>query len=244
MATGVAVAALVALIFASSAAGQRVRITARAKSSATPLHEGAIILQGVDSVAFLDSAHMARAADMLNRVRAHIEELGEAPAQGQFWSIELWLDRELGATAEREATNRPNNYWATWSLTRTAVDSLDRLNERFAVRSLRLQRRGLGADFARASYVLRLDFTYAMNLPAVVAVYERVPGVLAAAPTQDEGVQPHNIYRVTRRGTTWALLVDVGTGDCRAGCTTWIRHAVRFDERTGEAVHLSRIPVP
>ena len=234
-------------VTAGFAFAQRVpALASGSKGPASELHEAAIAQQGIDSVPFLDSAQLARTANVLRRVRAQFPELATAHAEGQFWSIELWLDSMLLApTVRSRGKLRPRGHWATWDLKDTGIPALDRLNERFGVRALRLQKRGVGYDFDhRAPYVLRLDFAYAMDIAAVGAAYERVEGVQASAPSLDEALLTGNVYRVRRTGARWELRIDVGTGDCRSGCSTWIRHVVQFDEATGKAVLESRSPIP
>ena len=239
-----AMASILACAIPAAASAQRVpALSAGTTGPVSAFHEAAIALQGVDSAPFLDSSQVARVADVLRQIRAKIPDVAAAPAEGQFWSIEIWLDTELGPRVQKKGKFRGYTYWGTWDLKETGVPELDRLNKQFNVRALRLQRRGLGYDWDSAPHVLRLDFRYAMNLTAVGTAYARVPGVQASAPSLDEGIHTGNLYRLTRQGPLWELGIDVGTGDCRSGCSSWMRYVVQYDERTGEAHLLSRTPV-
>ena len=235
------------VVAATTASGQRVpALESGAKAPISALHEAAIVHQGIDSLPLLDSLELYRTADALRRIRAHIPELATAHAEGQFWSIELWLDSvALVPTVRSRGKLRPRGHWRTWDLKNTGIPALDQLNSQFFARSLRLQKRGVGYDFDHsAPYVLRVDFAYAMDLAAVSAVYERVAGIQATAPSHDEGVLTGNTYRARRSGPKWEFRIDVGTGDCQSGCSRWIRHVVEYDETTGRVILLSRNAMP
>lgn len=220
---------------------------ARSRASLDAFGEAAVALQGADARPFLDSAEVARAASALRGVRAQFPTLATAPAEGQFWAADLVVDRPTAAAVRRVAGRLRRTHWRTWELDngRTGVAQLDTLNAGLAARPTHLELRGLGGtDTTQMWYRVRLEFQRAMHLPAALAQYRVLPGVIVAEPAQDIGPRTGNHYRARRSGTTWLFEIDVGTGDCRAECVRWTRHEVRYDEQTGVATLVDRRVVP
>jgi hypothetical protein len=186
--------------------------------------EAVNLLQGQDTLPFLDTARVRLVAGALQKIRHELPQLADIPA-GPDWSFLVLLPtdsarplfvRRFGAT---RPTGADSIYWSDPARV-VGVPVIDSLNRVFGV--ARVERPGpLGLG------MLCLYFRQPVDVSVVARSYSRVPEVGYAGQQMYSG----DGSRITLipKGRRLHFVLARGGGDCPAGCTESDSYYVTYD---------------
>jgi hypothetical protein len=221
--------ALLVLLARSAGAQQR----ATGESAETAAYREAVnVLQGVDSLPFLDTTRIRLVARALRAIRAGVPQVADITADEDRSSLLIFpVDSAKDVFATRAGVRRPVGQSGIWNVTvpRVGIAAMDSLNRRFGVTSIHIT--GVGG-----MSVLYLKFPRPVNLPVIGEYYARVPQVSSAGPDLNWGFGNPDWITLLPREHRLHFVFARGSGDCPSGCVNWDYYYATYDTRDGSVV--------
>ena len=186
--------------------------------------EAVNILQGVDSMPFLDPARVRLVARALGTIRRQLPQLAGITAGRDRLSLVVYpADSVAHVFTERSGAERPRGarpeIW-TVRVNRVGIRAIDSLNRVFDVQRAEARYR---TDMSQ----LRLYFRRPVNIPVVAEAYARVAQVQYAGRASYIG--DRSWIRLIPKGRRMHLVFSRGSGDCPSGCIVRDYYYVTFD---------------
>jgi len=188
--------------------------------------DAAALLQGADTLPFIDPARLRLVAAALAEVRRRLPAVADIPAAviDQSYLTLTAADSVPNVFVARgdvrgTPTSSGGDFWNA-PVARAGIPAIDSLNRVFGVSEMKVR-----SIFGRSRLVLH--FRRPMNIPAVAEAYARVPQVrwAGADPYGGDGSWTALIAKGPRLHFVFAR----GDGDCMAGCITWDYYYVTYD---------------
>jgi hypothetical protein len=182
-------------------------------------------LQGATPAPFFTDEQLEAATEAIVAVRNRFPEVRDVGAAGQLPLTIVLTDSAWAGFVSRFPdaagdTLRP----------RTGLRQLDSLNAALGARGVRIAHRLLGRE-------VDVVFTRPANVPALAALYRRLPDVRSAGPTLYVGGGSSMGARLA--GDTVRLTLSRGWGDCMSGCIYHRTYVFTYDRRTRRVAQLS-----
>ncbi|HEU4558530.1 MAG TPA: hypothetical protein VFS20_11805 [Longimicrobium sp.] len=207
--------------------------TAQAPQAPTALEldEAAEALQGTTGTIFFERRDLVLAAEALRAVRRVFPVVrGIAPYRQNPLQL-MVTDSAWRIVSVRQPRSRDS------LVLRTGLRGVDSLNATLGARAVRAD------EYAP---VLWVTFPVPVNVPAIAAVYQRLPEVRGAGPTTYLGGGGSMTIRIRQDRATVDLTLTRGWGDCPSGCIHRRTYVFVYNRRTGRVrkVRESGDPVP
>jgi len=187
--------------------------------SSADVREAVQLLQGADTLPFLDPTEVEELARIISALRAAVPEIRGIRNYADNSDLLVYLS-DLGESLADTVPPRSESIFQTITARRVGVTSLDSLNATLGVDSVTL--RYLGSRVTE----FKPHFPRFPNVPVLSDLYEELPEVSLAIPEMMVGGGDEvRLYRV--RGI-WYFVFIHAYGDCLAGCTEADYFFVRY----------------
>jgi hypothetical protein len=192
------------------------------------------LLQGHDTLPFLDTARVRLVAGALRAVRRELPQLADIPAgPDRSFLMLVAADSALDAFVRNSDAVPPADPvdW-TAPVSKVGVPAIDSLNRVFHVE------RAVALYYVGRS-MLTLYFRQPVDARVVARSYSRVPQVAVAwPPTYSDG----SYIVLIPKGHRLLFVFQRGGGDCPAGCTEWDYYYATFDTVTHSVTLKAQVP--
>lgn len=206
------------------------------------------LLQGEDSLPFLDTARISLVATALRAIREQLPDVRDIDTgPDRSFLVAYMTDSGSRIVLARSEVKRPSRgarhraesaadtlVWQA-RIEQIGVPELDRLRKKFDVRSTVLH-------YQFGQVQLEMFPRRPLNVPVAAAEFQRSPLVdyAGAQIYLGEG----SWIRMVPKGTQLHFIFALGSGDCPSGCIHWEYHYVAYDTASHEVRVEREAPKP